>query len=79
MSVERPSLAQPRVWPLPLVADTRSLDRIVAISLKVTIEVTKTTAHPVFFINRHPLVWFNSGPKCHTDLVLSSISVPKAY
>lgn len=28
-------------------------------SLKVPIEVTKTKARLVFFINRHPLVWFN--------------------
>jgi hypothetical protein len=50
-----------------------------ASSLKVTVEVTKTTTHSVLFIYWYPLVWFNSGPKSHIDPVLSSILVPKVY
>jgi hypothetical protein len=38
-----------------LVNKTRSAES----SLKLTVELTKTLAHPVFFINRYPLVWFN--------------------
>jgi len=53
--------------------------RMAARILKMIVEVTKTPANSVSFINRHPLAWFNSGSKYIMDQTLSPMPVPKRY